>query len=146
MLRVAEVDVVGPVRGQRGGEVGIRVVRVQPRALVLMVVVEGQLLAGGVGQLEHGIQRRVQPAGIDFGDDGVAGAAFETEHVPVARLINAPVDDDRQRDRLGGGDRVVRFLFEAFRQRVHRKGHPVGDSVLLAHGKRIDARLARSSA
>ena len=76
-------------------------VRVQARALVLVIVVEGQLPAGGVGQLEHGIQRRIEPAGIDFGDDLLAGAAFETEHVPVARLIDAPVDDDRQRDALG---------------------------------------------
>ena len=118
----------------------------RPAPFVLVVVIEGELLAGGVGQLEHGIQRRVQPAGIDFGDDGVAGAALEAEHVPVARLVNAPVDDDRQRDRLGGGDRVVRLLFEALRQVVHCEGQPVGDPVLLAHCKRIDARARRWSA
>ena len=43
-----------------------------------MVVVESQLPAGGIGQLEHGIERRVQPAGHDLGHDLLAGAAFET--------------------------------------------------------------------
>ena len=59
--------------------------RVQAGAFVLVIVIECELLAGGVGQLEHGIQRRVQPARVYFRDDFVAGAAFETEHVPIAR-------------------------------------------------------------
>ena len=73
VLRIAEVDVVGAIRGQSSGEVGIRVVRVQARAFVLVVVIEGELLAGGIAQFEHGIQRRVQPAGIDLRNDRIPG-------------------------------------------------------------------------
>ena len=111
----------------------------RPDPLVFVVVVEGQLLAGGVGQLEHGIQRRVEPAGIDLGDDLVAGTALEAEHVPVAGLSMRPLTMIGKRDLLGGLLRIVRLLFQAFRQRVHRKGHAVGDLSLLA-ARRADRR------
>src|ERR1017187_412709 len=64
--------------------------------------------------------------------------ALEPEHVPVARSIDAPVDDNRQGDPLSGGNRVVRLLLKAFRQGVHRKRHAVRNPVLLAHRKRMD--------
>ena len=98
-------------------------VRDQAAALVLVVVVEGQLPPGGVGQLEHGIQRRIEPAGVDLGHDLLAGPALEAEHVPIAGPIDAAVDDHRQRHRLGMFGRVVGLLFQAFRQRVDRERH-----------------------
>ena len=55
VLHVAEVDIVGPVGGQSGGEIGIRVVRIQTRAFVLVVVIEGELLAGAVALGHAGV-------------------------------------------------------------------------------------------
>ena len=49
LLGVAQMQVVGSVGRQGGGESGIGVMRVQTGAPVLMIVVEGQLVAGGVG-------------------------------------------------------------------------------------------------
>ena len=70
LLRVAQSgDSSTPSAGMVTREPGIGVVRGQSRTLVLVIVVHGQLPAGGVGQLEHRIQRRVQPAGMDFRDD-----------------------------------------------------------------------------
>ena len=79
---------IGAVGRQGGGEIGIGVVGVQASAFVLVVVVEGKLLAGGIGEFEDGIERGIEPAGVDFGDDAVAGAAFEAEDIPAARLVN----------------------------------------------------------
>ncbi len=106
-----------------------------------MIVVDGQLLAGGVGQLEQAVQRGIEPPRIDFRHDRLAGAALEAEHVPVARPVDPAVDDDRQRHLLGRRGRVVRLLFQAFRQRVHREGHDVGEPVLPAR-TRADKRPA----
>ncbi len=79
---------------------------------------------------------------MDFGDDGVAGAAFDAEHVPLARLADASVDYDGQGNRLGRDQGVIWLLFGAFRQGVHRKRQVVDDPVLPAQGQRVDARLA----
>ena len=103
MLGVAEVQIVAAVGGQLAGEQGIGVVGVQPRTLVGKVVVEGQLFAGSIGQAEDGVERRIEPACEDLGDDLLAGSALETEDIPVARLVDKPVHDDRQRDALSGG-------------------------------------------
>ena len=115
-------------------------VRDQAGALVLVIVVEGQLPARGVGQLEHRIQRRIQPPGVDLGHDRLAGLALETEDVPVARPIDAPVDDHRQRDRLGLGRLVVGLLLEASPAACPRRRARGWRPAPLAHGKRIDAR------
>ena len=69
MLRITQVQIVCSVGGQADSKPRIGMVREQPRTLVLMVVVEGQLAAGGVGQLEHRIQGGIEPPGIHFRDD-----------------------------------------------------------------------------
>ena len=142
VLGVAQAQEVGPVGGQRDMDQESAWCVIKRARLVFVVVVEGQSLARGVGQFEHGIQRRIKPAGSDFRDDLLAGAAFEAEHVPVARTIDPAVDDHRKRHRLRGFRRVVRLLFEAFRQRVDRKGHRIRDRASpLRTEKRIDSRI-----
>ena len=109
-LGVAQTHVIDAVGRQREADQGIGVVRSQVVELVFMVVVEGQTLAGGVEQLQDAVQRRFQPAGGNLRHDLLAGAAFETEHVPVAGPVDPPVDDHGQRDRLGGLRRIVGLL------------------------------------
>ena len=114
-------------------------VRVQAVALVLVVVIEVELLAGGVGQSEHGIQGRIEPPGIDLGDDLLAGTALEAEDVPVAGPIDPPIDDHGERDRLGVLRRIVGLLFKTLGQGVDGKGHAVEDREILAQLQRIGA-------
>ena len=94
----------------------------------------------GVGELEHGIQRGIEPARIDLRDDRLAGVAGELEHVPVVRPIDAPVDDDGQRHLLRVLEGVVGLLLEALRQRVQGERHAVGNQLLVARGEQMDAR------
>ena len=116
-------------------------VRVQPVALVLVVVVERQLLAGRVGQLEHRIQRRIQPPGVDLRHDLFAGAAFEAGTRP-----NSPGRSMRPLTMIGSvtgwalcGESLG-FFSAALRQRIDGKGDAVGVDVSLADAQRIDAR------
>ena len=119
-------------------------VREQAACLVLVVVVEGQLPPGRVGQFEHGIQRRIEPAGVDLGHDLLPRLALEAEHVAVAGPIDAAVDDHRQRHPLGLFGRVVGLLLHAFRQRVQRERQAVERPGPAIRVKLIDSgRLAR---
>ena len=105
-------------------------VRVQAGAFVLVIVVERELLAGGVGQAEHGIQRRIRAGAPQLPRRFRSPAAPSKRKTSTSSgLIDAAVDDDGQRDRLGVGRRVVRFFLETFRQRVHGKRHAVGSPV-----------------
>ena len=79
MLSVGQVEIIGAVGGQYGRDQGIGVVRAQPGPFVVIIVVPRQLPAVRVGQPEHGIQGRIELAGIDFGDDFLALATFEAE-------------------------------------------------------------------
>ena len=118
-------------------------VRFQAEGLVLVVVVEGQLPPARVGQLEHRIQRRIEPSGVDLGHDLLPRLALETEHVAVAGPIDAAVDDDRQRDPLGLFGRVVGLLLDTFRQRVPRERHAVERPEPAVLVKPVDARRLR---
>ena len=73
VLGVIKMQIIGAGRRQHGPQPTIGMMREQAARLVLVVVVEGQLPAGGVGQLEHGIQGRIEPAGVDFGHDLLPG-------------------------------------------------------------------------
>ena len=139
-LGVAQTHVIDAILRQSEADQGVSVVRSQVVELVFMVVVEGQTFVGGVEQLQDTVQRRFQPAGRNLSHDLLAGAAFETEHVPVVGPVDLPVDDHGQRDRLGSGRRIIGFRVEAFRQRVHGKRHRVGDHLPLAHRKRVEPR------
>ena len=121
MLGVAHIEVVDAGGGQLDAEIGIGVLGLQAGALVLKVVVEGQLFAGGIGQSDDRIQRGIEPAGDGFGDDFIAGAALEAEDIPLARFFNAPVDDNGKGDRLGGGLGMVAFPEKKFPARCPRQ-------------------------
>ena len=88
------------------------------------------------------VERRTEPAGLDFGDDLVAGAALEPEDVRLAAALDAAVDDDRQGDRLRGLRGVVRLDFPAFGQRVHRVQNVVGDGFTASPCRLPDAGAA----
>ena len=51
------------------------------RAFVVEVIVPGNLAAFGISRLEEGIQRRVQPAGGNLGDDFLPGPAVDREQI-----------------------------------------------------------------
>ena len=87
--RIAEVNIIGPVRGQLDHEVRIRVVGVDARGWVFEVIVEGQQPAGRVGELEHRIERGIEPPGVDLDGDQVARTAGELKDVPIARPVDA---------------------------------------------------------
>ena len=109
-----------------------------------MVVVEGQSLAGGVGQFEHGIDGRIEPPGVDFRDDLLAGSAFEAEHVPVAGPVDPAVDDHGQRHRLRGCGASFGSFSRHSGSVSTANGHGVGEQVSLAHGQGIARRAVRS--
>ena len=121
VLRVVEVQIIRSRRRQHGLEPTVGMMGFQAECLVLMVVVKGQLPPRRVGQLEDRIQGRIEPAGVDLGHHLLPSLALETEHVAVTGLIDAAVDDDRQREPLGLLGRVVGLLFEALWQRVPRE-------------------------
>ena len=99
-LRVADGDVVGSRGGEGGANEGIRLVGQQARSLVVEIVVERQLEALGVGELKDRIERRPEPAREHLRHDLLARAALNAVNVPVARPVDAAVDDDRQLDAL----------------------------------------------
>ena len=140
MLRVAQPEVIGAGRRQFHSKIRIGVVGLQPGALVLPIVVEGQLFAGGIGQFDHGIQRRIQPARGHFGHNFFPGAALDAEYVPLSRLLDAPVDDAGQGNQLGSSLRIDSFPRKIFRQRIHGEGEMVGHICLRAHHQRINPR------
>ena len=115
------------VRGQLDHQVGIGVVRVEPRSRIFVIVIQGQDVPGGIGQLEHRVEGRIQTPRRDFGDDGFARQTVELEHVPVAGLADATVDDDWQLNLAGLSAIVVRLLFDAFGQVIDGEGYLIGD-------------------
>ena len=56
-LGVAQLQVISSVGGQLHQEVGVGLMREQAGALVVEIVVEGQFLAGGIGEAQLGIER-----------------------------------------------------------------------------------------
>ena len=144
VLGVAQVEIVEPVLRNRDAEPRVRVMRGQAGALIFMIVVHRQLPAVCVGQLEHGIQGGVQPAGFDFREDLTAGTAFETEDIPIAGLVNATVDDQRRLDSLRVTRLVVRLFLKAVRQRVHGKRHLINDAFILEHGYGVHSQASVS--
>ena len=126
------MDVVGPVGGQPGAQPGIGLEREQAARLIRVIVVPREHFPGGVGEAQDRVERRAEPAGLDFGDDLAAGAALEPEDIRFAGALDAAVDDDRQRDRLRGLHGVVRLDRPAFGQRIHRILDVVGDAFIAA--------------
>jgi len=112
VLRVADGREPRTVAGQGGREEGIGIVgeksgaEVKVAVHVHLVVVPCERFAGAVGQAHEGIERRVESAGGDFKDDLLAGFAVEPEHVEVAGIRYATVDDDGQGDQGGGSSTV----------------------------------------
>jgi D-arabinose 1-dehydrogenase-like Zn-dependent alcohol dehydrogenase len=69
------MNIISAVRGQTECQAGIRVVRNDPGFEVFAVIVEGHEVAGRVGDLDHRVQRRLQPARQNFSNHGVIGFA-----------------------------------------------------------------------
>ena len=139
-LRVAEVDEVLAVGGQLDHQVGIGVVGVHPRRGVEMIVVQRDHLAVGAGDLDEGVERGVEPAGVHFHGDCLAGAAFHFEDVPIARPIRSAIDDNWKAHLLRFGRLVIGFAVQTLRQRIQCEGDVVGEETS-GGGDHVDARL-----
>ena len=50
----------------------------------------------GIGQLEQRVHGRIEMTGEHFDNHLTARTAIEPKHVPIARLIDPPVDNDRR--------------------------------------------------
>ena len=65
-------------------------------------------------------------AGEDFHHHLAARPAIKPIDIPIARLVDATVDDRRWLQRLGGAQIVVRLLLHQFGQRIDGERHLVG--------------------
>jgi len=99
------------------------------------------LRALGVGELEDGIQRGIDPARIHFGDNGLTGAALETEDIPVAGSIDAAVHGDGKLDALRGGGGVVGLFLEGFGKGVHHERRRGGERMSGVYGRLVRGRF-----
>ena len=95
MRRIANVHIIGASRWQRDHEIGIRVMRVKRVGEVINIIVQRQELAFRIRELQHGIQRGIQSARRDFGNNCRIGLTGELKYIPIPGLTNAPVDYDR---------------------------------------------------
>lgn len=73
-LVIGDAEKIGAVGGEFKAEAGVGLVSEEAGTLVVdEIVVGGDGLALGVGEAEDGVERGVEAAGDDFGDDGFAG-------------------------------------------------------------------------
>jgi len=82
---------------------------VQVTILKYVIIIPFQHITRCIGQPQERVQRRVQPATIDFGHHFIAGATLKLEYVDIAGLVDAAVDDIRQVDSLRVLSGVVGF-------------------------------------
>ncbi len=108
-------------------------VREQAGTFVFVIVVKRDLLAGGVGEPQHGIERSAEAAGENFGDDFLAGFAFEAKDIFVAGAADAAVDGDGEGEFLRGVGAIVGFDVGRVGQRVERDAGGIGELVVAAH-------------
>ncbi len=76
-----------------------------------VVVAEGDLDAGGIVEVEVGIDAGAQGVAVEGGDNGLAGFEGDAVDVDVLGALEASVDGDGEfRDRLGIVEAVVVFF------------------------------------
>ena len=93
---------------------------------IVVVVVEGKLLAVRVEDRQARINRRTEAPGEDLEDHGFVARALQPEKILVARRVNASVDDPGRGDLIGTAKTVVRLPFRNLGNGVNVKRDQVG--------------------
>ena len=107
-----------------------------------IIIVPFQYVTRCIGQPQERVQRRIQPATIDFGHYFISGATLELEYIEITWPVNATVDDLRQVDLLRVLCGVVGFGFIALGQSIHSIRNGIGKPFSFMVGSLADTVAA----
>lgn len=148
-LCIDDLGVIGTVGGEGRAEIAVGMVGygshlgVQVALFVLIVVVPGKHGAGFVEEADDRVEGRAHASGDGFENDLLPPAAGELEQIDITGLIDAAVDDARQRDGLRVFEGVVGLDFDERDESVNLVRDDVGGVGAAAEGGLPDAGGAR---
>ncbi len=108
VLHVAQDDAVAAIARKLRPQVGVGVVGHEALGGIGRVIVTGHLRPGVINEAHPRIERRPEPARVDFGHDLLARATIEAERIEVSLALDLASDHDRERDRPRLIGRIIR--------------------------------------